>query len=109
LCNSVLELSEHLKVGRVFRQQEQLVTGQANELAYDLAAWLPRLSMMRCFPRRNVGSTTFSKSVAKLSLSIGPSSRHGAEIQSSRSATRNVIVFQRPAGTLPIKRLPRGA
>src|SRR6266404_6545195 len=30
-------------------------------------------------------------------------------IRSCRSAARNVIVLQRPSGTLPIRRLPRGA
>src|SRR6266852_8542383 len=47
--------------------------------------------------------------MAKLSPSIGPSSSQGALIRSCRSAARNVIVLQRPSGTLPIRRLPRGA
>src|SRR6266852_2551893 len=47
--------------------------------------------------------------MAKLLPSIGPSSSQGAVIRSCRSAARNVMVLQRPSGTLPIRRLPRGA
>ena len=61
----VLELGKDLldgvQVGRVFRQEEELGSGGADELARTtLPLWLPRLSMMTMSPGRSVGTRTFS-------------------------------------------------
>ena len=51
----------------------------------------------------------FDDRARKLSPSIGPSTSHGASMRSWRSAARNVVVFQRPCGTLARSLWPHSA
>jgi len=74
-----------------------------------LPLWLPRLSMMTMSPGFKVGMRAFSTQIRKVSLSIGPSRSHDASIRSWRRAATNVVVFQRPCGTLVVSVVPRPA
>src|SRR5512136_998253 len=70
--------------------------------------WAARPSMITMCPRLRVGARqelTYARNVFPF---IGPSVTNGAVIPRRRSAPTNVIVFQCPCGTRPIRRSPRG-
>src|SRR6516165_3433369 len=66
-----------------------------------------RPSMTTMFPRLRVGAKQDRTYATNVFPFIGPSITNGAVIPRRRNAPTNVIVFQCPCGTRPIRRLPR--
>src|SRR5215470_5773662 len=66
-----------------------------------------RLSITTLSLRLRVGARQFLTYARNLAPFIGPSKVHGARMPFRRSAATNVMVFQCPCGTRPIRRSPR--
>src|ERR1700745_4347710 len=103
------ELLDGVEVGRVFRQEEELGPGGSDGLTYGFAPVAAEVVHHDDLIWLERGGENLLDMVRRLWPLIGPFMSQGASTRSWRRAARNVIVCQRPCGTLTRNLWPRGA